>query len=112
MMGVLKVLFGVVFGLVLLVPAAIILGVIGLPAVVILAVLAVPVLVVLAVLGLPFLLVLIAAAAVLGVVFAVLGAVLSVGVLLFKLLVFVALPVLAVAWLLKHFASRERREVV
>ena len=67
MMGVLKVLFGTIVGLALLVPAAIILGVFGLPAVVILAVLAVPVLVVLAVLGLPILLVLIAAAAVLGV---------------------------------------------
>ena len=112
MMGVFKVFFGVVFGLVLLVPAAIILGVIGLPAVLILAVLAVPVLVVLVMLGLPFLLVLIAAAAVLGVVFAVLGAVLSIGALMFKLLLFVVLPVLAVAWLVKHIATRERHEAV
>lgn len=112
MIGVLKVLVGVVFGFVLLVPAAIVLGVIGLPAVVILAVLAVPVLVVLAVLGLPILLLLIATAAVLGVVFAVLGAVLSVGALMFKVLLFGVLPVLAVAWAIKHFAMRQRHEVV
>jgi hypothetical protein len=35
-----------------------------------------------------------------------------VGALILKVLLFVALPVFALAWLIKHFAARERHEIV
>ena len=88
MRTVIKVLFYGLLGLVLAVPAMILLAVIGAPVLAILGVLALPVLIVLAIVGLPFILLFAVAAAVLGVL-------VGLGVLAIKLAIFVVLPVMS-----------------
>ena len=74
MFGVLKFLFATAFTLVFLIPAALLLAVIGLPVAVVLCVLALPVLIVMFIVGLPIFLVLLVIGAVVGVLSGVLGA--------------------------------------
>jgi len=90
-------------GLGLLVPVAFVLKLVGLPILAVLGVLALPVLIVLFVLGLPIFLVLIVAALVIGGLFFVL----SVGMVAFKVFLFVVLPI----WLLWTAVSFVRRKV-
>lgn len=103
MRTVIKVLFYGFLGLVLAVPAMILLAVIGAPVLAVLGVLALPVLIVLAIVGLPFILLFAVAAAVLGVL-------VGLGVLAIKLAIFVVLPVMFVVWVFRHFAGRDRYE--
>lgn len=77
-------------GLGLLVPIAFVLKLVGLPVLIVLGVLAAPVMVVLFLLGLPVFLVLIAAALLMGGLFFVL----TIGVVAFKIFLFVVLPIL------------------
>ena len=99
----LKVLFYGFLGLVVAVPAMILLAVIGAPVLAILGVLALPVLIVLAIVGLPFILLFALAAGVLGVL-------VGLGVLAIKLAIFVVLPVMFVVWLFKHFTGHDQYE--
>lgn len=107
MVSLLKFLFITAFGLVVVLPLALVLAFFGLPALAILGIIALPLAAVLAIVGLPVLLLLLAGAAMVAVVFGVLSAVFSIGILLFKLVLFVAVPVLALTWLFTRLVHRE-----
>lgn len=109
MFGVLKFLFATAFALVFLIPAALVLAVIGLPVAVVLCVLALPVLIVLFIVGLPIFLVLLVVGAVVGVLFGVLGAFVGLTAAAIKLVLFFVLPIAFVAWLLMRLLGGSRR---
>jgi hypothetical protein len=111
MFGVLKFLFASAVSLVFLIPAALLLAVIGLPVAVVLCVLALPVLIVLFVIGLPVFLVLLVIGAVVGVLFGVLGAFVGLTAAAIKLVLFVVLPIAFVAWLLMRLVGGSRRSI-
>ena len=108
MFGLLKFLFVSAITLVFLIPAALVLAVVGLPIAAVLGVLALPVLIVLFIVGLPVFLVLLVVVAVCSVLFGVLGAFVGLTVGAIKLVLFVVLPIAFVAWLLMRlFGGRE-----
>ena len=109
MFGLLKFLFISAVTLVFLIPAALVLAVIGLPVAAVLGVLALPVLIVLFIVGLPVFLVLLTAAAVCSVLFGVLGAFVGLTIGAIKLVLFVVLPVAFVAWVLMRLVGGRRR---
>jgi len=82
-------------GLAVFVPLALLLKVIGLPLLAVLGVLALPILFLLFIFGLPIFLVLLAGGAVMGVLFGVL----SIGLVVIKGLLLVALPIYIIWWL-------------
>jgi hypothetical protein len=100
MLSLAKFLFFSAITLVFLIPAALVLALIGLPVLIVLGILALPVLVVLFVVGLPIFLVLLVVGAVIGVLFGVLGAFVGLTAAAIKLVVFLALPIAFVGWLL------------
>ena len=89
MFGLLKFLFVSAITLVFLIPAALVLAVVGLPIAAVLGVLALPVLIVLFIVGLPIFLVLLAGGLAMGVLFAVL----AFGLVALKIAIFVVLPI-------------------
>ena len=105
-----KFLFVSAVTLVFVVPAALVLALVGLPIAAVLGVLALPVLVVLFIVGLPVVLVLLVVGAVLGVVFGVFGAFVGLTVGAIKLVLLAALSVAFVAWLfMRLVGGREPR---
>jgi hypothetical protein len=104
-----KFLFVSAITLFFLIPAALVLAVIGLPIAAVLGVLALPVLLVLFIVGLPVFLVLLVVGAVVGVLFGVLGAFVGLTVGAIKLVLFVVLPVAFVGWLLMRLIGGRQR---
>ncbi|HUQ84530.1 MAG TPA: hypothetical protein VM076_25470 [Gemmatimonadaceae bacterium] len=94
--------------LVFLIPAALVLALVGLPIAAVLGVLALPVLIVLAIVGLPVLLVLLVVGAVVGVLFGVLGAFVGLTIGAVKLVLFAVLPVAFLAWVLMRLVGGSR----
>jgi hypothetical protein len=109
MFGFLKFLFVSAFTLVFLIPAALVLAVIGLPIALVLGVLALPVLIVLFIVGLPVFLVLLVVGVVCSVLFGVLGAFVGLTAAAIKLVLFVVLPIAFVAWLLMRLVGGRGR---
>ena len=109
MFAVAKFLFISALTLVFLIPAALVLAVIGLPIALVLGALALPVLIVLFIVGLPVFLVLLVVGAVVGVVFGVLGAFVGLTVAAIKLVLFVVLPIAFVGWVLMRLIGGRRR---
>ena len=109
MFGLLKFLFISAISLVFLIPAALLLAVIGLPIAAVLGVLALPVLVVLFIVGLPIFLVLLVVGVVCAVLFGVLGAFVGLTVAALKLVLLVVLPIAFVAWVLMRLVGGRRR---
>ena len=102
MFALLRGLFFGVLSLVVLIPVAILLATIGLPVAIVLCVLAAPVLLVLFLIGLPFLIILATVLGLLGAVFGILMAFLSVGFVAIKLAIIVLVPLLILAWLVRR----------
>lgn len=92
-----------------MVPAAILLAVIGLPIALVVGILALPVLIVLFVVGLPLLIVGGLVVGLLGAVFGVLVAFMSVGLVALKLALFVLVPFVVLAWIVKRLAGGGQR---
>ena len=109
MFAVAKFLFVSAITLVFLIPAALVLAVIGLPVAIVLGVLAFPVLLVLLIVGLPVFLVLLVVGAVVGVLFGVLGAFVGFTAAAIKLVLFFVLPIAFVGWLLMRLIGGRRR---
>lgn len=106
MYAVAKFLFLSALALIFLIPAGLVLAVIGLPIAAVLCVLALPVLIVLFIVGLPIFLVLLVVGAVVGVLFGVLGAFVGLTLAAIKLVLFVVLPIAFVGWLLMKLIGR------
>jgi len=104
-----RALFFGALGLMLLVPAAILLTVIGLPIALVVGILALPVLIVLFVIGLPLLIFGGLVVGLLGAVFGVLMAFLSVGFVALKLALLVLLPIVVLTWIVKRLAGGGQR---
>ena len=102
MFGLLRALFFGAFALLILIPVGILLAVIGLPIVAVIGALALPVLLVLFLVGLPFLLIVAVLAGLLGAVFGVVVAFLSVGAVAIKIAIVVLVPLLILGWILKR----------
>jgi hypothetical protein len=100
-------LFLAAFGLLVLIPVGIVLAAIGLPVIAVLGVLALPLFLVLLLVGLPFLIIGGVVLGLLGAVFGVLMAFLTLGAVVLKVAFIVLVPVLIISWLL-----RGRREAV
>jgi hypothetical protein len=102
---------GLFFGavaLVALIPIAILLATIGLPVIAVLAILCAPLLLVLFLVGLPFLIVAAVVVGLLGAVFGVLMAFLSIGFVALKIALIVLIPILILAWIARRvFGPRE-----
>ena len=98
MFAVAKFLFISALTLVFLIPAALVLAVIGLPIALVLGALALPVFLVLLVVG-----------AVVGVLFGVLGAFVGLTVAAIKFVLFVVLPIAFVGWVLMRLIGGRRR---
>ena len=109
MFGLLKFLFVSAITLVFLIPAALVLAVVGLPIAAVLGVLALPVLIVLFIVGLPIFLVLLVVFVVCSVLFGVPGAFVGLTVGAIKLVLLVVLPIAFVAWLLMRLVGGRRR---
>lgn len=103
-----KFLFVCAASLVFLIPAALVLAVVGLPIAVVLCALAAPVLIVLFIVGLPVFLVLLVVGAVVGVLFGVLGAFVGLTVGAIKLVLFAVLPVALLAWVVMRLLGGRR----
>ena len=98
-----------VVSLIVLIPAAFLLVTLGLPAIAIVCVLAVPFVIVLLLFGLPLLILGIIAITVLSIVMGLLGAMVGIGFLVAKILLFIVLPIALVGWLVgRIFAPRKR----
>jgi len=108
MFGLVKFLFVSAISLVFLIPAALVLAVVGLPIAAVLGVLALPVLIVLFIVGLPIFLVLLVVGAVACVLFGVLGAFVGLTIGAIKLVLFAVLPVALVAWVLMRVIGGRR----
>ena len=104
-----RALFFGALGLMLLVPAAILLAAIGLPIALVIGILALPVLIVLFLVGLPLLIIGGLVVGLLGAVFGVLMAFLSVGIVALKLALFVLVPVVILAWIVKRLVGGGQR---
>ena len=93
----LRYLFGALGGLLALWPVAWLLKIIGIPLLIVLLILGVPLIILLAAIGLPAL----AVMAVGGMILGLLGLVLSVGMVVVKIGIFVVLPLMLVWWLFR-----------
>ena len=91
----LRYLFGALGGLLALWPVAFLLKVIGIPLLIVLAIIGVPLIILLAAIGLPVL----AVMAVGGMIIGLLGLLLSVGMVVVKIGLFVVLPLMLIWWL-------------
>ena len=113
MLSLMKVLFFGALGLLVLIPLGIGLAVFGLPIAVVLCVVALPVLLVLFLIGLPFLIIFATVLGLLGAVFGVLMAFLSVGVVALKIAFVVLVPILIIGWVVRRMfggpSSYDRR---
>ena len=108
MFALLRALFFGALSLVLLIPIAIVLATIGLPIALVLCVLALPVLLVLFLVGLPFLIIFATVIGLIGAVFGVLMAFLSVGMVALKIAILVLVPLLILGWIARRiFGGRE-----
>jgi len=104
-----RALFFGALGLMLLVPAAILLAVVGLPVALVIGILALPVLIVLFLVGLPLLIVGGVVVGILGAVFGILMAFLSVGFVALKLALLVLVPLTLIAWIVKRLVGGGQR---
>jgi len=106
-----RALFFGALALMALIPAAILLAVVGLPVVAVLGLLALPAILVLFLIGLPFLILFAVVADLVGVTFGVLMAFLSVGMVALKVAFIVLVPVLILGWMVRRVfdASGSRR---
>jgi hypothetical protein len=96
---------GLFFGalaLMALIPAAILLAVVGLPVIAVLGLLALPAILVLFLVGLPFLVLFAVVAALFAVTFGALMAFLSVGVVALKFAFVILVPLLILGWLMRR----------
>ena len=96
-------------GLIVLVPLAVLLAVVGLPVALVVGILALPVLIVLFLVGLPLLIIGGVVVGILGAVFGVLMAFLSVGVVAVKLALLVLVPLMILAWIVRRLAGGGQR---
>jgi hypothetical protein len=106
MLALMKVLFFGALGLLVLIPLGIGLAVFGLPIAAVLCVVALPVLFVLFLIGLPFLIIFATVLGLLGAVFGVLMAFLSLGVVALKVAIVVLIPILIIGWVLRMMFGR------
>lgn len=102
MFGFLRALFFGAFALLILIPVGILLAMIGLPIIAVMGALALPVLLVLFLVGLPILIIFAVVAGLLGAVFGVLMAFVSVGAVAIKIAIVVLVPLLILGWVLKR----------
>lgn len=109
MFGLLRGLFFGALALLALIPIAILLAVIGLPVVAVIAILCAPLLLVLFLVGLPILIVFSVVVGLLGAVFGVLMAFLSIGVVALKIALIVLIPVMILAWLARRMFGHSDR---
>lgn len=105
MISLLKLMFWGAVALALLIPAGILLALVGLPAMLVLGVLAIPVVVVLALIGLPIILTVVAAAVLFALIVGVLGMVVGLAVAAVKVALFIILPIAIVVWLVRRIRA-------
>ena len=101
----LRYVFGALGGLLALWPVAWLLKLIGIPLLIVLLIIGVPLIILLAAIGLPIL----AVMAVGGMILGLLGLVLSVGMLVVKIGVFVVLPLMLVWWLFRWLMATGKK---
>jgi hypothetical protein len=104
-----RALFFGALGLMLLIPVAAFLAVIGLPIALVLGILALPVLIVLFVVGLPLLIVGGLVVGILGAVFGVVMAFLSLGFVALKLAFFILVPLMILGWIIRRLVGGGQR---
>jgi hypothetical protein len=105
MFGLLRALFFGALALLALIPIAILLAVIGLPVIAVIAVLCAPVLLVLFLVGLPILIIFATVVGLIGAVFGILVAFLSVGMVALKIAFIVLVPLLILGWIVRRLVS-------
>ena len=101
----LRYLFGTLGGLLALWPVAWLLKIVGIPLLIVLAIIGVPLIILLAAIGLPI----IAVMAVGGMILGLLGLVLSVGMVVVKIGIFVVLPLMLVWWLYRWLMASGKK---
>ena len=101
----LRYLFGALGGLLALWPVAFLLKVIGIPLLIVLAIIGVPLIILLAAIGLPIL----AVVALGGMILGLLGMLLSVGMVVVKIGLFVVVPLMLVWWLYRWLMESGRK---
>jgi hypothetical protein len=104
-----RALFFGALGLMALIPIAVFLAIIGLPIALVLGVLALPVLIVLFLVGLPLLIVAAVLVGVVGAVFGVVMAFLSLGFVALKLAFFVLVPLMILGWVVRRLIGADQR---
>jgi hypothetical protein len=104
-----RALFFGALGLMVLIPVAVFLAVIGLPIALVLGILALPVLIVLFLVGLPLLIMGAVLVGIVGAVFGVVLAFLSVGFVALKLAFFVLVPLMVLAWIVRRLVGGDQR---
>jgi hypothetical protein len=102
MFGLLRGLFFGALSLMVLIPIAILLAVVGLPIIAVIGVLALPVLLVLFLVGLPFLIIFAVVAGLLGAIFGIVMAFLSLGVVVLKIAFVILIPLLIIGWVARR----------
>jgi len=105
MFALIRGLFFAAFGLIVLIPIGIVLASVGLPVIAVLGLLALPLLLVLFLVGLPILIVFATVVGLIGAVFGVLIAFLSVGIVAIKIAFIVLVPLLILGWIVRRLAS-------
>jgi hypothetical protein len=102
MFAVIRALFFGAIALVALIPVGIVLAIVGLPVVAVLGLLALPLLLVLFLVGLPLLIVASVALGLIGAVFGVLMAFLSVGIVAVKIAFIILVPLVILGWVARR----------
>jgi len=105
MFALIRGLFFAAIGLIVLIPLGIVLATVGLPIVAVLGLLALPVLLVLFLVGLPLLIIVATVVGLIGAVFGILMAFLSVGVVALKIAFIVLVPLLILGWIVRRIVS-------
>src|SRR4051812_48436277 len=104
MFALIRGLFFAAIGLIVLIPLGIVLATVGLPIVAVLGLLALPLLLVLFLVGLPILIIVATVVGLIGAVFGILMAFLSVGVVALKIAFVVLAPLLILGWIVRRLA--------
>jgi hypothetical protein len=104
-----RALFFGALGLMLLIPVAVALAIVGLPVALVLGILAMPVLIVLFLVGLPFLILVSVLLALVGAVFGEVMAFLSVGFVAIKLAFFILVPLMVLGWIVRRLVGGPQR---
>lgn len=109
MFALIRGLFFAAIGLIVLIPLGIVLASVGLPIIAVLGLLALPLLLVLFLVGLPILIIFATAIGLIGAVFGILMAFLSVGVVAIKIAFIVLVPLLILGWIVRRLVSPSDR---